>query len=109
MTDQPIIRLSVPERAKADEVIEIKVMIQHDMESGYRRDSLGEAIPRDIIKHFRCSMHGETIFAAEFHPGVAANPLLSFHMRAQRSGMLTFEWIDQTGMRWSKQAELAVE
>ena len=109
MTDQPIIRLSVPERAKAGEVIEIKVMIQHDMESGYRRGSLGEAIPRDIIKHFRCSMHGETIFAAEFHPGVAANPLLSFYMRAQQSGTLTFEWIDQTGVRWSKQTELAVE
>ena len=109
MTDHPIIRLSVPARAKADEVIEIKVMIQHDMESGYRRGSLGEAIPRDIIKHFRCSMHDETIFAAEFHPGEAANPLSSFHLRAQRSGMLTFELIDQIGVRWSKQAELAVE
>ena len=109
MTDQPIIRLSVPERAKAGEAIEIKVMIQHDMESGYRRGSLGEAIPRDIIKHFRCSMHGETIFAAEFFPGVAANPFLSFYMRAQQSGTLTFEWIDQTGLRWSKQAELVVE
>ena len=109
MNNQPTIRLSVPARAKTGEVIEIKVMIQHAMESGYRRGALGERIPRDIIKHFRCSMHGETIFAAEFHPGVAANPLLSFHMRAEQAGTLDFEWIDQAGVRWSQQADLMVE
>ena len=50
---------------------------------------------------------GKTIFAAEFHPGVA-NPLLTFHMRAERSGTLDFVWTDQAGQRWSKQAELRV-
>jgi len=39
---------------------------------------------------------------------VAANPLLTFHMLAERSGILDFEWTDQTGLRWSKQAELSV-
>lgn len=109
MNDQPAIRVSVPERAAPGEVVEIKVMIQHAMESGYRRGAFGERIPRDIIKHFRCSLQGETIFGAEFHPGVAANPLLSFHMRAEQSGTLDFEWVDQSGQRWSKQARLVVE
>ena len=108
MSAQPTIRLAVPESVAAGEVIEIKVMIQHAMESGYRRGALGERIPRDIIKFFRCSQEGKTIFAAEFHPGVAANPLLTFHMRAERSGTLDFEWTDQAGQRWSKQAELRV-
>jgi len=103
-----MIRLSVPQSVPAGTVIEIKVMIQHAMESGYRRGALGERIPRDIIKFFRCSQEGETIFEAEFHPGVAANPLLTFHMRAERSGTLDFQWTDQNGRRWTKQAELLV-
>jgi sulfur-oxidizing protein SoxZ len=108
MNEQPMIRLSVPQSVPAGTVIEIKVMIQHAMESGYRRGALGERIPRDIIKFFRCSQEGETIFEAEFHPGVAANPLLTFHMRAERSGTLDFQWTDQNGRRWTKQAELLV-
>lgn len=103
-----MIRLSVPQSVPAGTVIEIKVMIQHAMESGYRRGALGERIPRDIIKFFRCSQEGETIFEAEFHPGVAANPLLTFHMRTERSGTLDFQWTDQNGRRWTKQAELLV-
>ena len=103
-----MIRLSVPQSVPAGTVIELKVMIQHAMESGYRRGALGERIPRDIIKFFRCSQEGETIFEAEFHPGVAANPLLTFHMRAERSGTLDFQWTDQNGRRWTKQAELLV-
>ena len=103
-----MIRLSIPQSVPAGTVIEIKVMIQHAMESGYRRGALGERIPRDIIKFFRCSQEGETIFEAEFHPGVAANPLLTFHMRAERSGTLDFQWTDQNGRRWTKQAELLV-
>ena len=108
MNEQPTIRLAVPQGVLAGEVIEIKVMIQHPMESGYRRGTLGERIPRNIIKFFRCSQEGETIIEAEFHPGVAANPLLTFHMLAERSGILDFEWTDQTGLRWGKQAELSV-
>jgi sulfur-oxidizing protein SoxZ len=108
MNEQPMIRLSVPQSVPTGTVIEIKVMIQHAMESGYRRGALGERIPRDIIKFFRCSQEGETIFEAEFHPGVAANPLLTFHMRAERSGTLDFQWTDQNGRRWTKQAELLV-
>lgn len=103
-----MIRLSVPQSVLAGTVIEIKVMIQHAMESGYRRGAMGERIPRDIIKFFRCSQEGETIFEAEFHPGVAANPLLTFHMRAERSGTMDFQWTDQNGRRWTKQAELLV-
>lgn len=108
MNEQTTIRLAVPQNVHAGEVVEIKVMIQHPMESGYRRGALGERIPLDIIKFFRCSQEGETIFEAEFHPGVAANPLLTFHMRAERSGTINFEWTDQNDLRWSKQAELSV-
>lgn len=102
------IRLAVPKTAQRDEIIELKALIQHEMESGFRRGSRGEVIPRDIITRFECRFEGELVFAAGFHPAVAANPLLTFHMRASTSGTLTFEWTDQNGETWSDIANLEV-
>lgn len=103
-----MIRISAPETAFEGEVIELKAMIQHPMETGYRRDSKGEIIPRNIIKSFRCSYDGNVIFEGEFFPGVAANPFLTFHARATRTGTLEFSWIDQNGERWTERRQLTV-
>lgn len=102
------IRLSVPATASPGEVIEIKALIQHPMESGLRRGSRGEAIARDIITRFECVYDGETVFAADFFPAVSANPFLTFHTRATRSGTLRFTWTDQDGQAWEETAEITV-
>ena len=102
------IRLSVPDTAAAGEVIEIRVLIQHAMESGFRRGSRGEVIPRDIITKFECLYADETVFSADFHPAIAANPLLTFHTRAVESGELLFRWTDQNGTVWQDTANLTV-
>lgn len=102
------IRLSVPDTAAPGEVIEVKALIRHPMESGHRRGSRGEVIERDIITRFECRYDGDLVFASDFHPGVAANPLITFYVRAAQSGDLTFEWIDQHGEQWSETASLTV-
>ncbi|NNE56815.1 MAG: thiosulfate oxidation carrier complex protein SoxZ [Hellea sp.] len=102
------IRLSVPDNAKSGDVIELKAMIRHDMESGYRVNIQGQTIARNILTFFECRFDDNVIFSADFHPGVSANPLLKFHMRAQKSGTLTFEWTEQTGQIFTKTAALAV-
>jgi sulfur-oxidizing protein SoxZ len=104
----PTIRISAPATAQRGEVIQLRALIQHPMESGFRRDSRGEAIPRDIITEFRCLYNGETVFRAEFNPAVAANPILSFHTVATVSGALEFRWADQHGERWSETTMLTV-
>lgn len=104
----PSIRLAVPKTAKRDEVIEIKALIQHDMESGFRRGSRGEVIPRNILTEFECIYNGERVFSAEFHPAIAANPILTFHTRAVDSGTLVFRWKDQNGQTWSENAAIEV-
>lgn len=104
----PTIRLSVPETASKGEIIEIKAMIQHPMETGYRRGQKGEVIERDIIKFFECQYNGELVFSSEFFPGIAANPFLTFYVRAEKTGELTFKWTDQDGTRWSDSASLTV-
>lgn len=103
-----MIRISAPETAAQGDIIELKAMIQHPMETGYRRDSKGDTIPRDIITQFRCTYDGNTIFEAEFFPGVAANPFLAFHARATHTAMLDFTWTDQHGESWSEQRLLTV-
>lgn len=103
------IRISAPDTAAEGEVIELKALIQHPMETGYRRGSRGEEIPRDIITRFECRYNGEVVFASDFHPGIAANPLLTFYTKATASGTLEFEWTDQDGQSWSDTHDITVE
>ncbi len=102
------IRISVPKTAQVGDVIELKALIQHPMESGFRRGSRGEVIERDIITRFECHYDDELVFEADFFPAVAANPLITFHTRAVRSGTLEFRWTDQAGVSWSASADIEV-
>ena len=103
------IRLSIPENVKSGDIIELKALIRHDMESGYRRDIQGNNIPRNILERFECRLDETIIFSAEFYPGISANPLTKFYHRAEKSGVLTFEWTEQSGQVFSKSADLVVE
>ena len=51
--------INVPAKAKRGEVIEIKTLISHPMESGYRVGTSGTMIPRDIIRRFVCNYNEE--------------------------------------------------
>ena len=102
------IRIAAPAQAQAGEVIELKAMIRHPMETGYRRDLYGRPIPRDILKRFECRYNGELVFAAEFFPAVAADPFLTFYTTATESGLLEFSWVGQDGHRFSDSVALEV-
>lgn len=102
------IRIAAPKTAKTGEVIELKALIKHDMESGYRRDEKGEVIPRNILTTFECLYNGDIVFNAEFHPGVSANPILTFYTRATQTGTLLFRWTEQTGKIFEESAEISV-
>lgn len=101
--------VSVPPRARRGEVIEIKTMIQHPMETGYRRTQLGEPIPRDIVRRLRCTYNGAEIFRADLHPAIAANPYLAFTTVATESGTLAFEWTGDHGFAVTHAVTLTVD
>jgi sulfur-oxidizing protein SoxZ len=100
--------VSVPATVKRGEIIEIKTLIQHVMETGFRRTQLGEVIPRDIIRLFVCTYNGAEIFRAEFHPAVSANPLLTFNTVAAESGTLAFTWTGDQGFSVTESAQITV-
>lgn len=103
------IRISAPATAKMGQIIEIKTLIQHKMESGFRRGSRGEVLERDIINLFTCSYNGDIVFKADLFPSVAANPFISFFLKATQSGTLKFSWSDQDGKVWTETHKLTVE
>jgi sulfur-oxidizing protein SoxZ len=101
--------LNVPARAKRGEVIEIKTLIAHPMESGYRVGLNGAMIPRDIIDLFVCTYDGEEVFRATLSPAIAANPFIAFFTVATESGAIEFRWTGDNGFSQSESALIAVE
>ena len=89
--------IRMPTEAKRGEVLEVKTLISHPMETGYRRDSMGQAIPRHIINRFVCTYNGQEVFRAELFPAIAANPFLSFFTVATETGEVLFQWTDDQG------------
>jgi sulfur-oxidizing protein SoxZ len=101
--------INVPARAKRGEIIELKTLISHPMESGYRVGTNGTLIPRDIITLFSCTYNGEEIFRAELSPAIAANPFIAFFTTATESGTLTFRWSGDNGFSATETAAITVE
>ena len=100
--------INVPPRARRGDVIEIKVLTSHIMETGYRRTAAGEIVPRDIITNFTCRFNGVEVFRADFFPAIAANPYLAFFMVANDSGKFEFEWTGDNGFSATASASLSV-
>ncbi|MGH7569390.1 MAG: thiosulfate oxidation carrier complex protein SoxZ [Gemmatimonadales bacterium] len=101
--------INVPARAKRGEVIEIKALVSHPMETGYRRTQLGALIPRDLIRRFVCTYNGTEIFRADLHPAIAANPFIVFSTIATESGTLAFHWTGDNGFSVTESAAITVD
>jgi sulfur-oxidizing protein SoxZ len=100
--------ITVPQGARRGEVIEIRTLIAHPMETGYRAGDDGKVLPRNLIRRFACRYDGELVFAAELHPAVAANPLIAFHTVATATGTLTFTWEGDNGFAQTETVAIAV-
>lgn len=90
-------RVRMPDSAKRGEIIEIRALVLHPMESGFRPDNTGKTIPRHIVESFACTYNGREIFRARLHPAVSTNPYFTFYVRATDSGQLEFTWRDDQG------------
>jgi sulfur-oxidizing protein SoxZ len=101
--------IKVSPNPRRGEVIEIKTLISHEMETGFRHTNTGTAIPRDIITTFVATYNGEEIFFAQLFPAIAANPYITFYTIAKESGTLEFRWTGDNGYAASEQVKIAVE
>jgi sulfur-oxidizing protein SoxZ len=101
--------INVPARARRGEIIEIKALMSHIMETGFRHTTTGELVPRDIITSFSCRYNGEEVFRADLFPAIAANPFLAFTTVATASGTFEFQWIGDRGFVETASAPITVE
>ena len=102
-------RVKVPKRAKKGEIITIKTLISHKMESGRRKNKkTGGLIPRMIINKFVAQFNGREIFSVDMEPAISANPYIKFSMRAEQSGDFSFTWTDDNGKIYSAQKSLTI-
>jgi sulfur-oxidizing protein SoxZ len=95
-TPRPRIRLSANEIAAGD-VIDVRTLISHVMETGNRRDSNGDLVPRNIINTFRAEYDGVVVFEATMEPAISANPYMQFNVAPRQSGTLRMTWITDDG------------
>ncbi len=104
----PIPRVQIPGTAVKGDVITVKALIAHPMETGFRKDSSGALIPRFIINKFICGANDIVLFSVDMHEAIAANPFIEFYLRATESGQLTFEWHEDGGAVFKLQHMLMV-
>ena len=104
--------IQLPPLSRKGEVIEVRTMIAHPMETGYRPGADGKVLPRDLIRRFTCTYDDgssrEVVFQAELFPAVAANPYLTFPLLVTGPGTLTMAWEGDNGSSQTETLALRV-
>lgn len=101
-------RVKLPKEARPGEVITIKTLITHRMESGQRLDPGGQPIPRSIIHRFLCEFEGEVVIDLDIGPGISTNPFFEFQAIVPGPGVFTFSWFDDDGAIYSDSRAISV-
>ena len=104
----PSIRISVPDTAMAGEAVEIRTIIGHPMETGFRHNSSGLTVPVRIAEQFRCFANGALALAVDLEPAISANPYFGFFLRVEETTNLRFVWVDTSSDTYSDEATISV-
>lgn len=108
MADDIKPRIRIPQNPRKGDVLEIKTLITHPMESGQRKDTEGKTIPRRIVNAIAVTYNGKPVFSGKLEPSISANPYLSFHVKVEESGTLAFEWKDDDGQVYKAEQKITL-
>ncbi len=101
-------RIRIPKQARRGEIVEIRTLLEHKNESGWRRDDQGQPFPRNIVTRFVCIYTGEEVVNADLRRGISANPYFAFFLRAEETGEVVFRWQDESGAIFEEKVRLEV-
>ena len=101
-------RIRLPRSASAGEAVLVKTLVNHEMESGQRRDASGAPIPRRIINRFTASYNGRPVIDMDLEPAISANPYIEFEAVVDGPGAFLFTWYDDDGSIYEHTAEMTV-
>lgn len=108
MADNVTPRVRVPKDATAGEIISVKTLISHIMESGQRKDADGNLIPRSIINRFTADFNGQNVIDVTLEPAISTNPYFEFQSIVPESGTFTFTWYDDDGSVYTDTKDITV-
>lgn len=101
-------RILLPAVIRRGVAFDVRTLVGHAMETGYRRDADGRMLPRDIIRRMEAKLDGEHVFSADFHPAIAANPFVEFPLVVQAGGVLEVRWSGDNGFEHVETVTLVV-
>jgi sulfur-oxidizing protein SoxZ len=101
-------RIKAPKTASPGEIVVLKTLISHEMESGQRKDKDGNVIPRQIINNFTCELDGQLVFGCDLDPAISANPYFEFSAKVEKSGTFKFTWVDDNGSVYTAEESIDV-
>ena len=101
-------RVKVPKSAAAGDVITIKTLISHPMESGQRKDGDGNIIPRSIINRFTCDFNGQAVVDVTLEAAISTNPYVEFDATVPEAGEFKFTWYDDDGSVYEESKPIAI-
>tara|TARA_R110000787_G_scaffold8210_5_gene27339 strand:+ start:537 stop:866 length:330 start_codon:yes stop_codon:yes gene_type:complete len=101
-------RVKVPKKAAAGDVVTIKTLISHPMESGQRKDDDGNLIPRSIINRFTCDFNGQNVIDVTMEPAMSTNPYFEFDAIVPEAGEFKFTWYDDDGSVYEETKSIAI-
>ncbi|MBW7656754.1 thiosulfate oxidation carrier complex protein SoxZ [Hydrogenophilus thermoluteolus] len=83
-------------QVNGDEV-NVRALMAHPMETGFRKDSSGQPIPAHYITEVIASVNGKTVLTAEWSGAISTNPYFEFDVKAKKGDKITLKWIDNKG------------
>ena len=102
-----IARITLPESAPRGEIVTVRVIVRHPMERGFDGPGL-TPLPRKILHTLRVTYAGEEVFRMALSPGITANPYVEFTTIAVETGDMVFEWQEDGGAVYRREARLVV-
>ncbi len=100
--------LNIPKTARAGEIVTVKLLISHPMESGQRHNENGKLVKQNVINSLRCGYGDEEVLQLTLHPAIAANPYFEFTFRADKSGTIDISWVDDEGVAGFERRDIEV-
>lgn len=89
--------MKIRAKAEANGVVDVKVLFNHEMETGQRKDASGNVIPAHFIQNVTATYQGRTVLNAQWGPAVSKNPFLNFKFKGNKGDKVAITWVDNKG------------
>jgi sulfur-oxidizing protein SoxZ len=90
-----------------DGIVNVKVLMSHEMETGQRKDNAGNLVPAHFIQSVTATYNGKIVLSAQWGTAVSKNPFLEFNFKGGQKGeKIQVTWTDNKGDKRTDEAAI---